>query len=68
MYRSKAGVLIHKFLLSKYIYKTIFLFDSGSKAVLFFFLIECFLGKCLVDSWSHADFSEARWTLLSIFC
>lgn len=37
MYRSKAVMLIHKFLLSKYIYKTIFLFDSGSKAVLFFF-------------------------------
>lgn len=37
MYRCKAGMLIHKFLWSKYIYKTIFLFNSGSKAVLFVF-------------------------------
>lgn len=47
MYRCKADMLIHKILWSKYIYKTVFLFNSGSKTV-GFFLIECFLGKCLL--------------------
>lgn len=70
MYRCKTGMLIHKVLWFKCIYKTVLLFNSRSKNVVcfFFFFDRVLSGEVSTDSWSHADFSEALWTLLSIFC